>query len=1130
MEGNFDSWLNGTLHMSRSHTKENLQKSNSTQIVGKKLNLYQKLFPKNSSSNKPTVIERPLSTQRSTSSRTRPKSLSKSPLRSISQRRRFKVKDHSNDIPHSVSPPRQTRNLKTIKRAHGKLIKPSASKKMILIESQNKNYLDLVETQKKPMDEKLKKETLKDKSKKTKKPKQKATKTSKRTLQKHNLATVYDQRLPNDHSHSKSAENDDMRTKSKSEHENSKKQRRKVIEINLYPQSKKKTKIHSKEEKPKPKRSPESARQKGPKSKSKSRKTTESQKHLEDVLKEHEKLFGFEKLDKTIRKKHTKNKRRNKSKDKSKYIDDKSTEIINSSTRVPRNKSKSERKKKRKTTDLISDRIKDLEERVCNNYDTMKTDAALKIQRWYRNLNIKKQLSPIRVKNDLKIEDSEISTDKYLGTECEEWISILNPSSKYKDNINDQNNKLSAKKDEKQINTDEENHEKKTGQIFRTVSGYLNEFSELTERNVTNSINAIDNSSLKIPLLSLSGLGFQTKRPKELDIDSINIPLVSHTYESEDENTGRSKKAIKKEEISLKSGEKNSIFKKSSGLIEEVHESQASDSQNFYKSLTEKSSKSLSDNENTSLMIRKLQEKVDMISDSESISHEKVEILNESEDATQKNIEILVDMNGQIKIIENYEKEMLEIEDMKIEDSDKEKIENGIEIIEEKGSYDDEDNKEDMGKKCEVMVEKAISKGGDEIFFKIDDEKGLIGEDEENYSPLQEVILKSFHLENDIMSDKDSLEEDISQISSALMENKDKSAGEDANNQMVGFQGNGQIYKNDIEYDEEKYESNQDYEEVVTGFRIPLISCSTIETSEIPRPSIVLKKIEMQDDQEFPSDASLSDDYIKSKFSNCPISSPYTTSPRSNNFSEQNIPDIITHIFNLEIDNFIESISFKLKEKDVDPSNDFIEVYLHALLDELQKNEPDMLELINTPAYQDPLTRLMILQNTEVGELSKFPKLELILPFDISARLKFKLGCNTFPYRSIYLQMMFDCINEALNHVRPFGLKGIPDPWASEPRMLFGDSNLNSVFHKLLFLLNKWASIKGGAFPNQDLKEEEDKLNILREERMNKLLSFDINNEEPWWVAYNDEETQSKVDIGDFILEDLVDEIITIFQ
>ena len=53
------------------------------------------------------------------------------------------------------------------------------------------------------------------------------------------------------------------------------------------------------------------------------------------------------------------------------------------------------------------------------------------------------------------------------------------------------------------------------------------------------------------------------------------------------------------------------------------------------------------------------------------------------------------------------------------------------------------------------------------------------------------------------------------------------------------------------------------------------------------------------------------------------------------------------------------------------------------------------------------------------------------------------------PSRQIYLQLLFDCVNEALNFIRPFGVTGIPDPWSTKPRILFGEAELDSVFQKI---------------------------------------------------------------------------------
>lgn len=1110
MESNFDPWLSGNLHISRSFMKENLQNSSSSTIIGRKLNLYQKVLPQNSSSNMPTVIEPPSAALRLSRSRSRPKSLSKSPLRSTSQRRNNKDKEYSGDIPHYVSPPRQTRNSKNLKKSSGKLMKSATCRRSILTESQNKNHPDFAETQKRTSDEKSKKVILKEKLKITnKKIREKNAKTSKRVMQKHPLPWGCDQRILKDTSHSKSAENDELRSKIRAEREASKRAGRKAIGLDLYPLTKIKAKPQAKEEKSKTKRSPDPGVQRYMKNKSKSKKVADLQKQLEETVKEKERINALEKLDKTLRKKRSKHRRkrksRSKSKSKSKYLDDKSTEITHSLTRTLRNKSKSERKKKKKpriSTEMVTERLKNLEERVYNNYDFMKVDAAIKIQRWYRLIKDRKQPSPIKPKSDLKIEDSEITSDKYLMTECEEWVSFLNPSTKHKELNSDLADRFRARLDEKQKEIEKKILESKhiSDPMFHTALANSNDFSELSDRNATNSVNMIDRSSIKISALSLSGLNFQTKRPKQLDIESINTPLITCTYDSEDESN--IKRNSSQEELSVKSNKSSPTFKKSSEIIKIAQESDLIESQDIYKSLSENTSEVSSlGEENTSLMIRNLQERAQIISDSEDQTEEKQ--FESNEEIGDEGNEEIDDENKEI----DDENKGIDDENKGIYDGSK-RSDDENEISDDENKRSDDENKNvEEGKHEEKFVE----------------EKAY------DHSPLQEISLHSFHVEkaqDDELSDKDSLENDISQISSALMKNKDKSAEEEINDSVVEFQGNGRLYKPDTpNSEEEKCESPFEIA-AVTDPEKSDESSSDKEILQAPRPSITLRKVENQSTIDIPIDTSISEDIMHSKISSCPISPPHAESADSQSSDQYSISDVINELCDIEINEFLKIIPFKIKENDVDPTNDYIEVYLGALLEELQKNEPDMLEAINTPAYQDPLTKLMILQNTEVGELSKFPKLELILPFDISAKLKSKLGCSNFPYRSIYLQMMFDCINEALNHIRPFGLKGVPDPWATEPRLLFGDGDLRSVFRKLLSLLIKWSDIQGGAYPNNDIKEDEDKLQSLREERMSAFLCFDVNDEEPGWTGYDDEETQSKLDIADFVLEDLVEEII----
>ena len=235
------------------------------------------------------------------------------------------------------------------------------------------------------------------------------------------------------------------------------------------------------------------------------------------------------------------------------------------------------------------------------------------------------------------------------------------------------------------------------------------------------------------------------------------------------------------------------------------------------------------------------------------------------------------------------------------------------------------------------------------------------------------------------------------------------------------------------------------------------------------------------------------------------------------------VSDVINEIVESELELFTQNLKFVLKDKDVDPSTSFISNYLNILFEELYLNEEDFLELVNTPGFIDPLVKLALLQNTDVGELPKRPALEIILPSQLGLAAKEKMAKGV-KSREIYLQLMFDCTNEALNHIRPFGLFGVPDPWISEPRLLFGEGELERVHKQVKSLTEKWAKIQGGIFVDNDEELDDEKVQIAREERMSQLLCFDVNCEEPFWVDYVDEESQSKLDLADIVLDELLRE------
>ena len=159
-----------------------------------------------------------------------------------------------------------------------------------------------------------------------------------------------------------------------------------------------------------------------------------------------------------------------------------------------------------------------------------------------------------------------------------------------------------------------------------------------------------------------------------------------------------------------------------------------------------------------------------------------------------------------------------------------------------------------------------------------------------------------------------------------------------------------------------------------------------------------------------------------------------------------------------------------------------------------------------------------------MGKLSKFPALELILPQHYSSELKEDFNSFETPNKQIYLQMVFDCIPEALNHIRPFALDGLPDPWSSVSSTLYGEGQIKVVFDKIRKLIHKWESVKCGMMVDKVEDPSVNKVQKVQEERLNILLAQGVKDFECKWLWYEDEETQVKIEVSDLAFEFLIEE------
>jgi hypothetical protein len=76
----------------------------------------------------------------------------------------------------------------------------------------------------------------------------------------------------------------------------------------------------------------------------------------------------------------------------------------------------------------------------------------------------------------------------------------------------------------------------------------------------------------------------------------------------------------------------------------------------------------------------------------------------------------------------------------------------------------------------------------------------------------------------------------------------------------------------------------------------------------------------------------------------------------------------------------------------------------------------------------------------------------------------------------IHNKVIFDCVNEGLNMVRPYGSAGEPMPWSKKPRknlifMLDSVDDLDQVLHQVKSFVLGWAKTRAGALPSQQVSK-----------------------------------------------------------
>ena len=135
--------------------------------------------------------------------------------------------------------------------------------------------------------------------------------------------------------------------------------------------------------------------------------------------------------------------------------------------------------------------------------------------------------------------------------------------------------------------------------------------------------------------------------------------------------------------------------------------------------------------------------------------------------------------------------------------------------------------------------------------------------------------------------------------------------------------------------------------------------------------------------------------------------------------------------------------------------------------------------------------------------------------------------------QQIHNKAIFDSFNEALDILRPYGLKGRPSPWKPVSKQIIfrpiDEKGMMEILNKAKEKLLEWSSNLCGFIHDKDespflegILLDEECLGQIREDRMARMLAQEVIECEEDWVEYGDEETEVGVELGDLIFEKMV--------
>jgi len=228
------------------------------------------------------------------------------------------------------------------------------------------------------------------------------------------------------------------------------------------------------------------------------------------------------------------------------------------------------------------------------------------------------------------------------------------------------------------------------------------------------------------------------------------------------------------------------------------------------------------------------------------------------------------------------------------------------------------------------------------------------------------------------------------------------------------------------------------------------------------------------------------------------------------------------------------------KKQGIDTSIYQINKYLDELFNEVITTQGNQLiTFINQPVMEDPLEVLKQLQSSERVTQETVPILSLETYLELENKREgakvddeelqeFIEECE-----HIHNKAIFDAVNETLDCMRPYAIKGHSLPWMRTFSSKF--SSLPSIIKNVKEQVLSWAKVEAGTLPQLEfiVNNRFDEGQFLekrekKEKRLVSLLAQEIKESENKWLNYELEITEVEIDISDMVIDYLVNEIVDI--